>query len=359
MFVYQGEPINAASGPPIDSGAVVDSALRWFFANGSIGRTPSFAFEPGVTAVRPDVDAVPRTSEWAVNAGTHIFGEAEVRADFIWRRTTEFRGWQVDPAPAPTANIAGHQVDLATAATTPFEKTYSALSLNLNYRLGIQANIAARYTLSRSWGDPPGDMLALTPFGYAEYVDARWAAPDGDFSDDRKHQLKVWGHADLLVSESLGTFGVAAIQTFESGRPYGLVSLVDVSPFVSNPGYLQPPTAVPYYLTARDQFHTTRVRQTDLAMHYTRLIPGTLRSEIVVRFHILNLFDKTRVRDEEAFAVAATAFTNPAGFAAFNPFSEVPQRGVHWDVDSRFSDALTNALTTMPRAYRVSVGVRF
>ena len=362
-FVYQGPPVNASGRNLVDTGGVVDGALRWFFANGGTGRAPSFAFEPGLTAVRPEVGSIPQTSEWAFNAGTRILGDAQFRADFIWRRAAEFRGWRVDPS-TPTANVAGHVVDRATAADTSFTRTYTGLSLNLDYKLGIQASVAARYTLSRSWGNAvpstaERDLLALTPFGYPEYVDADWAAPSGDLSDDRRHRLKFWGHADLVVSESLGTIGVAVVQTMESGRPYGLLSLVDVSPYVSNPGYLQPPRAVPYYFTARDEFRTESVRRTDLSTQYNRVIPGTLRSEIVVRFHILNLFNQRNVRDPEMFAVANTAFTNPTGFAPFNPFSQLPEPSVHWEVDPRFSDALTTAPMTMPRAYRISVGVRF
>jgi hypothetical protein len=54
-----------------------------------------------------------------------------------------------------------------------------------------------------------------------------------------------------------------------------------------------------------------------------------------------------------------TAFSNPGQFAPFDPRTETPIPGEHWDFDPRWADAATAALTTLPRTIRVAFGVRF
>jgi hypothetical protein len=366
-FAYRGPPVNTLStATSVETGALVTAALNWLFANGGTGRAPSFAFEPGLTNARPGVGDLPHESEWTIGASQSRLGHARFRADFTWRRAGNLREWRVDPTSIlTTTDPARDGLDQVTAARADLlKRSAAALALQLHYNLGIQARFAARYTLSRSWGTVdalavPDDPFSAMALAYPEYVDAKWAAPSGDLSDDRRHRLKLSAHADVLVNESLGTVGIDLLQTIESGRPYGLVSLIDVSPFVENPGYVQPPTAVPYYFTARDAFRTPSANRTDLSVAYTRPVPGSMRSEMLVQFHILNLLGTRRVLDPETFAVATTAFTDPDRLASFNPFSQSPERGVHWDVDPRLSSALDTATMTMPRAYRVSVGLRF
>jgi hypothetical protein len=57
--------------------------------------------------------------------------------------------------------------------------------------------------------------------------------------------------------------------------------------------------------------------------------------------------------------VVQTAFTNPDRFLPFDPAVESPVRGVHWDIDSRWADFVGASSMSMPRTFRVSLGVRF
>ena len=63
---------------------------------------------------------------------------------------------------------------------------------------------------------------------------------------------------------------LSALQTLETGVPYGAVAFNGVNPqlYVTNPGYLSPPGAVTYYLTPRDAFRTEGQRRTDFAANY-------------------------------------------------------------------------------------------
>jgi hypothetical protein len=365
-FQYLGPAVNTSDRASsfVETGQVVAGALNWLFTNGGVARRPSFVSQPGLSAVGSTPASLPHVTEWSIGAG-RSFGATKLHADFAWRRAGGLREWQVVRTDTPATDALGRQVDRADADTGDFRAwNSSSLAVQVNRRLGIQARVAVRYTLSRVWGTDDTALaddgpLGTMVFAYPEYLDARWAAPTGDLPGDRRHRFALWGDADLLVSESLGVLGVSLLQTFESGRPYAPVSWISVSPFVSNPGYLQPPSAVPYYFTEPDAFRTNGARRTDVATNYTRLIPGTVRGEIVIQFHVLNLFGRRQVLNPESFVRINTSFTDPAGFRSFDPFTQSPEAGIHWGLDSRLSNALESAPMTMRRAYRLSVGLRF
>jgi hypothetical protein len=364
-YRYAGPAINASpEGAVVESGDAGDRILGWFLANGGTTRAPSSVSEPGVTALRPELLGLPHVSEWTVGAG-HMLAGARTRVDFVWRSFGGLREWQVNAGRTEARDSLDHIVDQAVPASTGLlTRTYAAVAAQVDYDLGLQASVGAHYTLSRSRGtaDPSyrrNSPVSLASLAYREYVDRNWAAPEGDLSDDRRHRLKLWAHTDVLESESSGVLRVDLLQTFESGRPFGITSMIDVTPFVSNPGYHQPPLSVPYYFTGRDEFRTKPTNRTDVAVQYTRRVPGTLRTEWIAGLHVLNLFDKRRILRPEAFVAAATAYTEPSRLAPFDPFVTAPVQGLHWGTDTRLSDAVSSAAMTVPRTYRISVGLRF
>jgi hypothetical protein len=285
-----------------------------------------------------------------------------IRTDLIWRRAGALRSWGV--ASTQLVDATGRTFDvLTTNGADHLARDYAAIAVQANRDLSVLGRVSARYTLSRSWGtvespvvSDPFDARALA---YPEYVDTAWAAPEGDLADDRRHRLVLWGDADVFVSEAHGAVGVSTLHTIESGRPYGLRSWIEVSPSAANPGYAQPPVVVPYYFTARDAFRTKSAARTDVAAHYTRVIPGTVRGQLLVQLHVLNLFDRRRPLHPLAFTTVNTAFTEPGQLQPFNPFVQTPTRDVHWRIDPRAAAAAEHGGMTMPRAYRLSVGVRF
>jgi hypothetical protein len=228
---------------------------------------------------------------------------------------------------------------------------YTALSVHAEYEVGLRAGVAANYTLSRLRGERADPVFASPA--------AEWAAPAGDLTRDRRHRLRLWGHVVFLEDKEDGIAHLAVLQTFESEQPYGTVSWIDAAPWLPDGAVGNGVVLLPYYFTGRDAHRTKAALRTDLSARYARLIPGLLRGRIFVQFQALNLFDKERVRDLPAFTVARTAFTHPGELRPFDPFTEVPQPGVHWDLDPRLTTALETAPETMPRTYRLSVGVEF
>ena len=54
-----------------------------------------------------------------------------------------------------------------------------------------------------------------------------------------------------------------------------------------------------------------------------------------------------------------TPGTTASRYAAFNPFTTTPVRGVNWDYGPVFGTALNRFAYTTPRTFRMSFGVRF
>jgi hypothetical protein len=146
---------------------------------------------------------------------------------------------------------------------------------------------------------------------------------------------------------------------------------------VTNPGYASPPpgSATPYYYTARDAFRLEGQKRTDLAANYVYGIElGGRRVELFLSAQLLNLFNQFQL----CGCGAATVFengggsqlnridrtvrnqvTNPTVYQRFNPFTETPVEGVHYDFGPNFGGALNRFAYTTPRTFRMSFGVRF
>lgn len=330
----------AYSGPRINAGEdVITTSSATTLALASLAQSNASPLFSGVDATwsalaeRRRFGLAP-TLEWTTGASGKLPTGINVRADFVWRAKSPSGRAAIPEIPAQIFEQPGN-VDLGVLT-----RRYAGLTVQGFYELGMQARVGGSYTLSRLSGhhsDAAEESLVAT-----------WAAPEGDLTGDHRHRLTFWGELALLESETHGTLALSLLQTLESGEPYGLVSWIDTGQGV-----------LPYYFTARDAFHTPRSLRTDLATRYMRLMPGTVRAELVLQFQVVNLFGQERLSDPAALTIARTAFTDPGTYSAFNPFVDDPTRGVHWDLDPRLTGVGDTFMRTMPRAYRVSAGIRF
>jgi hypothetical protein len=337
-FAYDG----GADTPP--GGTSIEDALAWLATTPGTPRFSGLDASAAALASRGRTALGP-TLEWTVGSRRHIGEDIHIELDLIWRRARPLD----DPAAAGGPWHAGvparaferpDAVDLGLLT-----RRYTALALQADYDLGLQAGLSAIYTLSRTSGEATAAASAIPA--------AAWAAPPGDLSSDRRHRLTVWTHLLPFESDSRGTLDLTLLQTIQSGAPYGIVSWIDAAP----PG--SPPLVLPYHFTARDALRGKMALRTDMAVTYSKLMPGTLRTRLLVTFHALNLFDKERLRDPSALHAPRTAFTHPATFARFDPFTEVPQQGTHWDRDPRLAERRATGLETLPRSFLLSAGVSF
>ncbi len=149
------------------------------------------------------------------------------------------------------------------------------LSTQATYRVSSALDLGGTYTLSRTWGNFDGESLSRRAGGERQPVLSRvrqeaWNYPEGDLATDQRHRARLWANYGLPWVPGLT---LSALQTLETGVPYGAVTAsgVDPQPFVVNPGYLTPPTGstTVYYFTARDAFRTEGQRRTDIAVNYS------------------------------------------------------------------------------------------
>jgi outer membrane receptor for ferrienterochelin and colicin len=364
-FFYQGPAINDG-GPLVDSGTALRTVFNWFEANGGLNRSPFFVDVPGTsTQIRGSLKS-PSADEYAIGVSRQL-GRGAARVDFIYRDFNDFYSQRVDPSTGQVVNEIGDEFDLALLENTnALDRQYLAMSLQANYRLGTHTHVGGNYTLSRLWGTINGENVSAGPTtgginSYAEYFEPSWAFPEGDLASDQRHRVRLWGNVDLPFAERLGRLNVGVIQQVQSGTPYGAFGSIRTDAYVTNPGYLTPPDTVTYHFTDRDAFRTDTMLRTDLALNYSYALPGSGR-ELFAQFQMLNVFDSFQLFNINTNAINTTVLTavdEPDRFQEFNPFTETPVRGTHWDLGERFGQATGAAAYTLPRTFQFALGFRF
>jgi hypothetical protein len=235
------------------------------------------------------------------------------------------------------------------------------LVLQGHYRLGLQAVAGASYTYAHSWGTT--GVFGLVPlqqlaFGYPEYIAPSLGTLEGSLPFERPHRLRSWITVVPIDKADLGTLSVDLVLRSDSGARFGAVGWIDARPFVANPGYVQPPLAVPYVFEPQDTYRTPSLRRVDLAVRFSRRLGSLVRGQWYARLDILNLFNKTESLDILRDGVVVTALQDPSRFQAFDPVTQTPVRGVHWEFDSQLGSTAP-LLTSLSRSVRWVMGVRF
>jgi hypothetical protein len=183
---------------------------------------------------------------------------------------------------------------------------------------------------------------------YPEYKQMRWNAPDGDLSVDQRLRMRAW--AMFRVFRNAGhNVDLGWIESLESGRPYSAIVRIDSRPYVADPGYLSEPSRVDYYLSGRGAYTTDSIHRSDLALTYAYLF-GRGDVELFVQPQLVNLFNEDGAIDVNRTVTA---------LAAFNPFTETPVEGVHWQKGPSFGEPTSEAHLQAPRTFRFSTGARF
>jgi hypothetical protein len=326
--------------------------------------------------------------EYAVGLNRTYGARAALRADYVFRDFRDFYVSRTDLTTGTVSNEFGRTFDLTLIENSNVPKRrYSGVTTQGTYRFPPAVEVGGTYTLSRTWGNWDGETVVNGPITFAglqypEYKQESWNHPEGDLSIDQRHRARLWLIYRLPWIEGLT---LSALQAIESGVPYGAggdplqggsANGVDARPHVPNPGYTTPPpaTSTAYYYTARDAFRTEGQRRTDFAANYVYRIPGGRGVQLFGQFQVINLFDQRQLCGCGAMSVflnggsvtATTidrsirnAATHPALYQPFNPFTQTPVQGVHWDFAPNFGKALNRFAYTTPRTMRVSFGVRF
>ncbi len=383
---YQGPAIN--TGPDctaadtsgcISTQQALMQVFEWYLANGgtldlntalaNISSIPGLwsLSVPGVSSIVQGSISSPSTDEITLGLTKRLGNKGLFRADLVLREWEDFYSDRTDlgtgasPDGATDLTLVGNFDD-------GLSREYMGIHTQFRYRLNDKLTLSGNYTWSELEGNIVGETTGSGPVPaenginqYPEYLDRAWAAPVGRLSADQEHKLRVWGIYDILDSER-NSLSVSLLQNFFSGSPYGAEGSLNSRPFVTNPGYIRPPSSVDYWFTARDAFTTDDITRTDLSLNYAFHWNAFGRDlQIFIQPEVLNVFDEDGVIDVNTNIGRANSGSSACagGCQAFNPFTTTPVQGTHWDFRSDFGQPENENDFQTPRTYRVSVGFRF
>ncbi|MCA1733802.1 MAG: hypothetical protein LC732_09390, partial [Acidobacteria bacterium] len=281
---------------------------------------------------------------------TQIGTNGLVRVDYIDREWQDFYG--VFTSPNNTVDGPSGDLDLQTFGNTnDLERTYQAVQLQGAYRVTNRFNLGGNYTWSRNRGNTEGESTGSGPVAdlinsYSEYKAFDRHQPVGYLLSDQEHKVRAWASYDLPMG-AFGNLNITALQRFDSGSPYSAAANVQVGSFVGDIGYATPPAAATYFFSDRGEFRWEDTTSTDLALNWNL---GLGRVNLFAQGEVLNVFDESaQVNGSSAVAV----------LAPFNPFTETPVEGVHWEKRASFGTATSVNHYQLPLTYRFSVGLKF
>jgi hypothetical protein len=366
-FFYAGPDVNtAARGPYLSAPDALKIIFDWFNANGGTSRTPrSQPTIPGVnTAVAPGIKSA-NTTETTAGLAHELGSRGSLRADFIYRR---FGGVYGDFVTMSTGVVkdprTGQQFNLDVVNNTDaVKRDYKGVSTQFTYRPSRTLLVSGNYMLAWSRGNVEAEdftniVVRASADQYPEYRQQRWNSPVGYLNGDQRHKVRIWGTYDLPVAKEAGDLVLGLMQRYDSGRPYDYTISIDSRPYVTNPGYLIPPSTVTYFISPRGAFRFDGAFRTDLSLSWSHRVPK-LRlagARVFARAVVTNVSNNLRVT---SFNTTLISRTGDASLAAFNPFNATPAEGVNWRRGPSFGQPVSPGSYQSPREFNFSVGFRF
>ena len=378
-FFYTGPSINLDCQPDgtncTDTVTALNTIFDWYFANGgtddinvaknNLSQLPNliFACFPGVTSVVPDTLKSPAAEEITVGVSKRLGSKGLFRADIVFREWEDFYSDKTDiNSPfQPAAAAFGADVNLVgNFGDDVLKREYTGVNVMARYRFGDRFTLAGTYTWSELEGNINGETagsgpVSVSPNAYPEYSDNAWSLPVGPLLADQEHKLRVWGIYDLVDNEH-HSLSVSLLQNYFSGTPYSAAGAIDTRSFVTNPGYVNPPATQTYFFSPRGAFQTDNITRTDIGLNYSFRWNAFGKSmEVFVQPEMINVFNEDGVE----IVNSSIDTEDNANLALFNPFTETPVEGVHWEKGVNFGQPLDEDDYQQPRTFRVSIGFRF
>ena len=363
-YFYGGPSVNDGAGPYLNSQQALQILFDWFNANGGTNRaTRNQPTVPGVnTAVRPDIQSA-NTNELMAGIAHEIGRKGVVRLDTIYRKYDGFYGNFVDLSTGVVTDPrTGTTFNLTEVGNTDsVERDYLGTSAQVEFRATNDLRLSANWMMSFARGSVEGEDLTngatrASANEYPEYREARWNYPTGYTNGDQRHKVRVWGTYELPLPAEVGRASLGFMQRYDTGLGYDYNMSIDSRPYVTNPGYITPPSTVTYYLSDRGEFHFKSTWRTDLSLSWSRGVPGLGRTQAFFRGVVTNVFNAQRI---DSFNTSIISRTGDATLAAFNPFTTQPVEGVHWVKGPSFGLPTSPASYQSPREFNFSVGMRF
>jgi len=365
-YFYQGPPVNTGAGPYLPASQALPILFNWFFANGGLARTPRTAPSiPGVTtAVGPSTTA-PNSNEYAIGLAHDINGGRGLwRVDYVYRKYADIYGDFRNTTTGRVTDPTGRQFDLVVVKNTPdARRDYQGVIANLSYRFS-PVQIGANYTLSWAHGNVAGEDSGSGPVratinDFPEYKQPQWNSPYGYVANDQRHKARVWFSYVVPMSQDFGQLTLGLVQRFDSALPYDASGPIDSRPYVTNPGYLTPPSTETYYFSQRFGLRFDSIWNTDFSVNWVKRIPRLRRTEVFFRGTVTNLFNGSGQVGGDSTVLTAASPGTRTGLVPFNPFLVTPVEGVNWAKADTFGRPTGPGDYQVPRTFSFSVGLRF
>ena len=367
QFNYQGPAINVGNpASPTSQDDVARQIFAWFNANG--GTTRAFRTAPtvpGLTGTISSTLASPNVVELSGGLTRKLGNRGLVRVDAIYRKYQDFYGNVINTSTGKVTDPFGRVFDrdVTQNVNDPLDRKYKAINAQISYRPTSRLSLGGNYTLSKNSGNNVGETSGGGPsqstvLRFPEYFNLDWNAPVGDLATDQRHRARIFATWDVPIPARFGRLNIGGLEQIASGSPYGAVGSIDTRPFVTNPGYANPPATVSYWFTARDAFRTQTQVRTDMSMNYSHKLAK--KAELFARFTAQNVFNRQVLENLNSINTSVrTNTTNSTLYTRFNPFTTQPVKGVNWDLAPTFGQPLDRFAYTTPRTVQFSVGVRF
>lgn len=378
LMEYYGPLVNvdtdcATRGDCTPTAAALQTLFDWYFANGGttdiegdISTLPGLFYTsiPGVTSVIPETLKSPSTDELTVGVLKRLGNKGMLRADVVYRDATDFYSNLRDLSTGIVDTPAG-PVDLlhvGNYGNNILERTYLGLNFMGRYRFTDRLTLAGNYTWSKLEGNIVGETgvsgpVPASPRNYPEYQDVAWSFPKGPLSADQRHKLRTWVTYDIFDTEH-HSLNFSVLESYWSGTPYEAVGSVSTVDIVGDLGYANVQgDPFTYFFSERGAYKTDDITRTDVAINYAfrwNLFGKSM--EVFIQPEVLNVFNEDGVDSVNTNVFDAT---NRSYLQPFNPFTETPIEGVHWEKGPDFGQPTSETGYQQPRLFRLSIGFRF
>jgi len=330
----------------------IASWYEWFLANGGTEGLPGFAGGnfPGFTPkILTSLDS-PYATEYTVGIAQRLGNRGFLRIDYVYRDYDSLFTYVTELGRTVDTGFVG-DVDLVTVENgrdNLYTRTYSGLHTNLRYRPGERWELGVIWTYSEAKGNFAGNTSSssVNLLAYPEYKERSWYMPTGRLPVDIPNRLRAWIVWDA-VSSRRHNLSASVLFNYQTGYTIDRYFTIDPRPYVTNPGYVSPPSSVYYVLGEMNSERWDNITQTDLALNYGFTVASV---ELFVQFDLLNAFN------EQAQIDGNTTINQ---LEDFNPFTEEPAQGVHWDYGPNYGEPTSEEDIQAPRTFRMSLGVRF
>ena len=382
-YNYYGPDINTpeeiAAGRLLDYKAAIQKAYDWFssLTQAQQNELLSFASVPGVNAVILKSLISPYAAEASIGFAKRLGTKGMVRMDYVARQYHQFYTNVVDMTTGRVTDDFGNTYDIrdTTNTDTALERKYNGLLVSFAYRFSDAWNLGLAYTWSTLKGNFNGETGGSGPVAgatltYPEYKAFAQYNPSGYLAADMRQRARMWLVWDAINSKH-NRLSVSLMENFYSGYPYGAAGAISIRSYVTNPGYVTPPSSVTYYFQNRDAYRTENITSTDLAITYSFIVPmGSSNLEFFIEPAIRNAFNEMGIQNKNSSVY--TSRNAGRGLVAFNPFTGTPKEcpqastaaecsamGANWKKAPTFGKPNTPADYQTPRTFVLSLGVRF